>query len=104
MSKVQMAVQQIVDLGLWSKVCEYKGWNEWILNEGKINENEIVTFDSEFKKEETVYDIPIDKEIVFPLRGDDLKMIEAIKEQFDFDREDVLSWLCYLENTIKKQL
>lgn len=52
MSKVEMTVQQISDLGLWEKVCEYKGWNKWILNEGRIDANEFVEFDSEFKKQE----------------------------------------------------
>jgi hypothetical protein len=42
------------------------------------------------------------EEIKFELRGDDLKMIEAIKDYIPlFEREDIWSWLCYLENTIK---
>lgn len=51
MSYIQLTVRQIINLGLWNKVCEYKGWNEWILNEGRIDENEMVEFDDEFKKE-----------------------------------------------------
>lgn len=50
MSKVSMTVRQITDLGLWDKVCEYKGWNPYIKNHGQIDDNEIVEFDSEFKK------------------------------------------------------
>lgn len=51
MSTVKMTVKQILDLGLWDKVCEYKDWSPWILNEGQIGEDELVEFDSEFKKE-----------------------------------------------------
>ena len=46
-----MTVRQIMNLGLWEKVCEYKEWNPWILNEGRISENDDVTFDDEFNKE-----------------------------------------------------
>jgi hypothetical protein len=45
-----MTVKQIFDLGLWDKVCEYKGWNSWCYSEGQIDSDEIVEFDSEFKK------------------------------------------------------
>lgn len=51
MAETTLTVRQIMDLGLWEQVCEYKGWNKWILNEGQIQEDELVTFDSEFKKE-----------------------------------------------------
>lgn len=52
MAEITLTVRQIIDLDLWDKVCEYKGWDPWILNEGRVDENEDVTFDSEFKKEE----------------------------------------------------
>ena len=55
MSKVTMTVKQIMDLGLWDKVCEYKNWDVWILNEGKIDSSEEVEFDTEFKKEQSKY-------------------------------------------------
>lgn len=51
MAKVKMTVRQIMDLGLWEKVCSYKGWDCYILNEGRISEDEIVEFDSQFKNE-----------------------------------------------------
>jgi len=51
MAEIELTVKQITNLGLWDKVCEYKGWDEWIIKEGKINEDELVTFDDEFKKE-----------------------------------------------------
>lgn len=52
MAETTLTVRQIIDLGLWEKVCDYKGWSYYILNEGRIMEDELVTFDSEFKKEE----------------------------------------------------
>jgi len=52
-SKVSMTVRQIINLGLWDRVCEYKNWKPWILNEGKIGGDDIVEFDSEFKEDET---------------------------------------------------
>lgn len=54
MAKVELTVKQIINFGLWEKVCEYKGWDHWIVNEGRIDENEIVEFDDEFKKEEEI--------------------------------------------------
>lgn len=52
MAEITMTVRQIMNLGLWDKVCEYKGWNPWILNEGRIGENESVTFNDTFEKPE----------------------------------------------------
>lgn len=45
-----------------------------------------------------------EKIIQFDLRGDDLKMINDIKDYIPTDREDIWGWLCYLENEIKGQL
>lgn len=50
MAKVELTVSQIMNLGLWDRVCEYKGWNPYILNEGRIDEDEVVTFDDTFEK------------------------------------------------------
>lgn len=52
MAKIELTVRQIMNLGIWDKVCEYKGWSPYILNEGRISEDEKVTFDDEFKREE----------------------------------------------------
>lgn len=51
MAVIELTVKQIMNLGLWDKVCEYKGWEPYILSEGKISEDELVTFDDEFKKD-----------------------------------------------------
>lgn len=50
MARVNLQVRNIMNLGLWDKVCEYKGWNPWILNEGRISEDEWVEFDDTFEK------------------------------------------------------
>ena len=54
MSKVSMTVKQIMELGLWDKVSEYLGINPFALNEGQISINEVLEFDTEFKKPEKV--------------------------------------------------
>lgn len=54
MSQVRLTVKQIMNLGLWDKVCEYKGYNPWILNEGGISHDDYIEFDDEFKKEEEI--------------------------------------------------
>lgn len=50
MGMVRMTVKDIMNLGLWDKVCEYKNWNPYIIREGRIDDDEMVEFDSEFKK------------------------------------------------------
>lgn len=54
MSKVSMTVRQIKDLGLWDKVCDYKNINPYAINEGLINYDDIIEFDTEFKKEKKI--------------------------------------------------
>lgn len=51
MAKVSLQVRNIVNLGLWGQVCEYKGWNPWSLNEGRVLYDEWVEFDDTFEKE-----------------------------------------------------
>lgn len=50
MALVRLQVSSIINLGLWDKVCEYKGWSPWILNEGRITDGEWVEFDDTFEK------------------------------------------------------
>lgn len=54
MAKIELTVRQIMNFGLWDKVCEYKGWEPYILNEGRISEDELVEFDDNFKKEKSL--------------------------------------------------
>jgi len=51
MAQTTLTVRQIMDLGLWEKVCEYQGWDSYIYNQGRIGEDDLVTFDSNFEKE-----------------------------------------------------
>lgn len=51
----KLTVRQIINLGLWDKVCKYKGINSWALNEGLIEDDEVIEFDSEFRKESKLY-------------------------------------------------
>lgn len=39
---VNFTIGQILNKGVWSEFCEYKGWNEWIINEGRADKNETV--------------------------------------------------------------
>ncbi|MEK4824594.1 hypothetical protein NSS71_08545 [Niallia sp. FSL W8-0951] len=73
MAKIELTVKQIMNLGLWDKVCDYKGWEPWILNEGRIDENELVEFDDEFKKEEK--EINLHEAIDLMLAGSDIKVL-----------------------------
>ena len=52
MSKISMTVKQIIELGLWDKVSKYCGIDYYALNEGQISINEVLEFDTEFKKPE----------------------------------------------------
>ncbi|MDK7418609.1 hypothetical protein ABR763_22435 [Bacillus cereus] len=38
----------------------------------------------------------------FDLRGDEIEIIESIKSYVPIEREDIWSWLCYLEVEIKE--
>lgn len=51
MSMIKMTVKQIMELGLWDDVCEYKGINPYAINEGLMEYSDIIEFDTEFKKE-----------------------------------------------------
>lgn len=55
MAEITLTAKQIQSLGLWSKVCEYKGWD--YLNYDRVDDNEEITFDDTFEKvEEKVID------------------------------------------------
>lgn len=50
MSKIKMTVQQIKDLGLWEKVCDYRGVNPKI----NLNTDETIEFDTKFKDKDII--------------------------------------------------
>lgn len=55
---VKLTVRSIMNLGLWGRLCEYKGWDKLIVREGLISLDSEVEFDDEFLKKDVV---PIDK-------------------------------------------
>lgn len=59
---VKLTVRSIMNLGLWGRLCEYKGWDKLIVREGLISLDSEVEFDDEFLKKDVV---PIDKLNVF---------------------------------------
>lgn len=59
---VKLTVRSIVNLGLWTRLCEYKGWDKHIIREGLISLDSEVEFDDEFLKNDV---IPIDQAKIF---------------------------------------
>lgn len=57
MSMVKMTVQQCRDLGLWEDYCKWSGCELNSLSEGKINCEDEIEFDSQFRKKESQEDI-----------------------------------------------
>ena len=47
MANIELTYRQIKNLGLWDKVCEYKGWDTW--NDDSFAESDIIEFDDGFK-------------------------------------------------------
>jgi len=84
-----MTIQQIMDLNLWDKVCKYKGWNTLILNDGQIDESEVVTFDSEFKKVdidmEPLYQMLSDKHV--KLNGNLANYLDYLNDDYGEDKK-----------------
>ena len=88
MSKISMTLKQILDLGLWDRVCEYKGWMPFEKNNMSISD--IVEFDTEFNKAE-----PKDVNITFGkeyCRKNEVYCI--VKEiNFEYDYEEYTKYL-----------
>ncbi len=59
---IKLTVKSIMNLGLWGRLCEYKGWDKTIVREGLISLDSEVEFDDEFLKKDV---IPIDKLKIF---------------------------------------
>lgn len=55
---VKLTVRSIMNLGLWGRLCEYKGWDKLIVREGLISPDSEVEFDDEFLKKD---EVPIDE-------------------------------------------
>lgn len=99
MAKTELTVRQIMNLGLWDRVCEYKDWNPYILNEGRISEDEIVEFDDEFKKPDKSLEKTVTKSISSLLDGsnDPEKIDELFVQTLDDLLEDLGNGMDKLE-------
>ena len=94
MANIELTVKQIMNLGLWEKVCEYKGWETYIVNEGGISVDDLVEFDDEFKKEE---DKAVDK--VYFYTEENLKQV--IDEDIEYmDEDDLKQMVLNFANTL----
>ena len=60
MSIITMTIQQVVDLGLWFKLCEHKGWDVESLKNGRVNYSDEIALDTKLHK--SVDDVPIVKD------------------------------------------
>ena len=49
--KVVVTVRDIIERGLWEKVCELKGLNGWAVAEGLIDEDDEIVLTEEEAKE-----------------------------------------------------
>lgn len=89
MAIVRLQVRSIMNLGLWDKVCEYKGWNPWIYNEGRVPDDEWVEFDDTFKK---VEDVILDEKyfIIEDTHQDKFYLYERDGTFYDHDDQDLL--------------
>lgn len=45
MTKLTLTVKEIMERGLWDEACTSNKWNPWILNEGLIDAEDLVTFE-----------------------------------------------------------
>ena len=46
MKKIYTA-KELIDKGIWDEVCELRGWNVWIVNEGQMDSSEEISFTEE---------------------------------------------------------
>ncbi|GAA0116948.1 MULTISPECIES: hypothetical protein [Clostridium] len=51
---IKLTVRNIMNLGLWGRLCEYKGWDKQIVQNGLISPDTEVEFDDEFLKKDVV--------------------------------------------------
>ncbi len=41
--KVSVTADELINRGVWDKVCELKGLNPWCVNEGQMDSDEYIT-------------------------------------------------------------
>lgn len=88
-----MTVRQCRDLGLWDNYCEWSGCNPYAINEGQIDNDDIIEFDSEFKKKETVKDI--EEKIIYGQEYGRKNTVYCIiqKVEFEYNYDDHVKYL-----------
>lgn len=40
---ISLTASEAIDRGLWDQLCELRGWNVWIVNEGRMPSDEVIT-------------------------------------------------------------
>lgn len=49
--ELNLTVKEVVDRGIWEEVCKLKGINEYVLNEGLMDSEDVITLnENEAKK------------------------------------------------------
>lgn len=39
---ISVTASEAIDRGLWDQLCEMRGWNVWIVNEGRMPSDEVI--------------------------------------------------------------
>lgn len=97
MSIVRMTVKQCRDLGLWYNYCEWSGCNPYAINEGQIDNDDEIEFDSEFKKEEKQEDKKLTYMIItydMNMENEDTDYLYTTKENYSDDIMKRLNYIC----------
>ena len=45
--EIVITASEAIDRGIWGKLCELRGWDEWIVNEGRMSIDERITITSD---------------------------------------------------------
>lgn len=40
---ISLTASEAIDRGIWDELCELRGWNVWIVNEGRMPSDEEIT-------------------------------------------------------------
>lgn len=97
MSMVKMTVRQCKDLGLWDDYCNWSGCNPYAVNEGQINSDDEIEFDSEFNKQD---DKDIESEIMYNQEYCRKNEVYCIiqKVEFEYEYEQYTKYLVSHKN------
>ena len=85
MSNIKMTVKQCIDLGLWEKYCNWSNTNQYAINEGLIDYDNIIEFDSEFKKQEKDIESLIIYGKEYIRKNEIVSIIKKVEFNFNFE-------------------